>query len=114
MRTAKQDELDEKHGTPEQFEKAIWKAYADLFITHEEATSAIRRYQAEWDAASTGFCTANAPVSGGTPSAQVGCSADVCETRIAVESAMKHRGQWEDTPRRHYPPNNRMCETDKG
>lgn len=48
----------------------------------------------------------NVPVSGGTPSAQVGCSADVCETRIAVESAMKHRGQWEDTPRRPYPQNN--------
>jgi hypothetical protein len=55
MRTAKQDELAEKHGTPEQFEKAIWKAYSDLFISHEEATSAIRRYQTEWDDASTGY-----------------------------------------------------------
>ena len=51
---------------------------------------------------------ANVPVSGGTSSAQVGCSADFCETRIAVESATKHRGQWENTPRRPYPQNEKV------
>ena len=50
----------------------------------------------------------NVPVSGGTSSAQVGCSADFCETRIAVESATKHRGQWENTPRRPYPQNEKV------
>jgi hypothetical protein len=59
--TKKQEELAEKHGTPEQFEKAIWKAYSDLFISHEEGTSAIRRYQTEWDDAATGYA-ANAPL----------------------------------------------------
>jgi len=75
MRTAKQDELAEKHGTPEQFEKAIWKAYSDLFISHEEATSAIRRYQTEWDDAATGYA-ANAPAEARVlPSPPAGCSA---------------------------------------
>ena len=46
--TPKQKELAEKHGTPEQFEKAIWKAYADLFITSTEAWTAIRKYKEEW------------------------------------------------------------------
>lgn len=49
--SSKQKELAKKHGTPEQFEKAIWKAYADLFITVTEAWSAIRNYQYEWDRA---------------------------------------------------------------
>lgn len=40
--TKKQEELAEQHGTPEQFEKAIWEAYADLFITRTEAWAAIR------------------------------------------------------------------------
>ena len=63
VRTIKQDELAEKHGTPEQFKKAIWKAYSDLFISHEEATSAIRQYQTEWNDASTGYA-ANAHADG--------------------------------------------------
>jgi hypothetical protein len=46
--TKKQKELAEKHGTPEQFEKAIWKAYSDLFITSTEAWSAIMKYKDEW------------------------------------------------------------------
>ncbi len=50
--TEKQKELAEKHGTPEQFEKAIWKAYTDLFLSATEAWSAIRSYQYEWDQAS--------------------------------------------------------------
>jgi protein subunit release factor A len=50
--SAKQDELAEKHGTPEQFEKAVWKAYSDLFGSQEEAVSAIRKYRNEWESAS--------------------------------------------------------------
>ncbi len=49
--TEKQRDLADKYGTPEQFEKAIWKAYADLLITVTEAWSAIRNYQYEWDRA---------------------------------------------------------------
>jgi hypothetical protein len=45
----KRKELEEKHGTPDQFEKAIWKAYADLFITMPEAMAAIQKYKAEWE-----------------------------------------------------------------
>jgi len=33
------------------------------------------------------------------------CSVDVYETRTAVESVMKHRGQCEDVPCRPYPQN---------
>jgi hypothetical protein len=43
-----QKELAEKHGTQDQFEKAIWKAYADLFITMPEAMAAIQNYRDEW------------------------------------------------------------------
>ena len=58
--TDRQKELAEKHGTPEQFEKAIWKAWDDLFISSNEADAAIKKYRAEWDAAGTGICTSNA------------------------------------------------------
>ena len=57
--TDRQKELAYKHGTPEQFEKAIWKAWDDLFITSDEADAAIKKYRAEWDAAGTGVCTSN-------------------------------------------------------
>ena len=57
--TDRQKELAEKHGTPEQFEKAIWKAWDDLFITSGEADAAIKKYRAEWDAAGTGVSTVN-------------------------------------------------------
>lgn len=43
-------ELQEKHGTPAQFEGAVWKACWDLFITYEEAVKAIADYKAEWEA----------------------------------------------------------------
>jgi len=33
------------------------------------------------------------------------CSVDVYETRTAIESVTKHRGQWEDVPCRPYPQN---------
>ena len=46
--TKKQQELAEKHGTPEQFEEAIWKACDDLFITTQESVAAINRYKNEW------------------------------------------------------------------
>jgi hypothetical protein len=46
--TKKQEELAEKHGTPEQFEKAIWKACDDLMITTQEAVAAINGYKYEW------------------------------------------------------------------
>ena len=49
--TRKQKELAEKHSTPEQFKKAIWKAYADLFITSAEAWAAISSYKDEWERA---------------------------------------------------------------
>ena len=49
--TKKQEELAEKHGTPEQFEKAIREAYFDLFITWKEACAAIKNYNAEWEQA---------------------------------------------------------------
>jgi len=40
--------LTEKHGTPEEFEKAIWNAYNSLMITFPEAVKAIRDYNNEW------------------------------------------------------------------
>ena len=46
--TNKQKELAEKHGTPEQFEKAIWKACDDLTITTKEAVATINGYKYEW------------------------------------------------------------------
>lgn len=46
--TMKQEKLAEKHGTPEQFEKAIWKACDDLTITIQEAVAAINEYKYEW------------------------------------------------------------------
>jgi hypothetical protein len=42
------EELRSKHGTPEEFERAVWKAYADLFITKGEADAAIAKYRVEW------------------------------------------------------------------
>lgn len=48
---SKQSQLAEKSGTPEQFEKAIWKAYSYLVISNEEAIAAIKKYRAEWDEA---------------------------------------------------------------
>ncbi|HEY2155990.1 MAG TPA: hypothetical protein VGH33_10195 [Isosphaeraceae bacterium] len=45
------EELRAKHGTPEAFERAVWKAYADLFITKGEADAAIAKYRTEWNLA---------------------------------------------------------------
>ena len=62
--TKKQEELAEKHGTPEQFEKAIWKACDDLTITTQEAVAAINGYKYEWMQAGH---TANASSTGRRP-----------------------------------------------
>ena len=43
------EELRKKHGTPKEFADAIWAAWADLFITMEEAKAAIHKYHNEWD-----------------------------------------------------------------
>jgi len=44
-------ELRVKHGTPEEFEIAVWAAWADLFITTAEALEGIKKYKLEWDEA---------------------------------------------------------------
>jgi hypothetical protein len=46
--TPAQQVLQEKHGTPEMFEEAIWKAHAQLFVTTDEAVTAINKYRQEW------------------------------------------------------------------
>lgn len=45
------DELTKAHGTPQQFEAAVWAAWAQLFVTTEEAVEGIEKYKAEWLAA---------------------------------------------------------------
>lgn len=49
--TVAQWKLIEKHGTVTDFEKAIWKAHDDLFITTVEAMAAINGYRHEFIAA---------------------------------------------------------------
>ena len=46
--TPRQRELKDKHGTPEEFEAAVWRAYADLWITEGEASAGISKYRREW------------------------------------------------------------------
>lgn len=46
--TPKQIELIKKHGTPKQFEAAIWDAWTKLEITTEEANAAITGYNHEF------------------------------------------------------------------
>ena len=46
--TVKQWKLIEKHGTVTDFEKAIWKAHGDRFITTVEAIAAINGYRHEF------------------------------------------------------------------
>lgn len=45
------EELRKKHGTPKEFEDAIWRACNDLFITDSEAIDAIKKYEKEWESA---------------------------------------------------------------
>lgn len=40
--------LTKKHGTPAEFERAIWEAYNSLMITLPEAQKAIQNYKNEW------------------------------------------------------------------
>ena len=51
--TKAQEQLAKDHGTPEQFEQAVWNAYANLMIAYDEANAAIMRYRAEWAAAAS-------------------------------------------------------------
>lgn len=39
------------HGTPEEFEQAIWRAANDLFLTDDEACVAITKYRKEYSEA---------------------------------------------------------------
>lgn len=49
--TKKQEYLKSVHGTPEDFEKAIWTAHGYLVITENESRRAIEKYKDEWEAA---------------------------------------------------------------
>jgi hypothetical protein len=44
-------ELQTAHGTPAEFEAAVWAAHAQLFVTTEEAEAAIAKYRDEWNLA---------------------------------------------------------------
>jgi hypothetical protein len=44
----KQKALAEAHGTPDQFERAVWAAWAQLFLTTSEAERAISDYYQRW------------------------------------------------------------------
>lgn len=45
-------QLQAQHGTPAEFELAVWKAYTDLMVTADEAAVAIHKYRQEWAEAS--------------------------------------------------------------
>jgi hypothetical protein len=47
--TDKQQELKGKHGTPDEFEAAVWNAHDQLFLTADEAVAAINKYRQEWE-----------------------------------------------------------------
>ena len=44
-------ELRSSHGTPEEFERAVWEAHGQLFVTTDEAVAAIGKYREEYAAA---------------------------------------------------------------
>ena len=46
--TPAQKVLQEKHGNPEVFEKAVWAAHAQCFCMTDEALTAIAKYRQEW------------------------------------------------------------------
>lgn len=46
-----QREMIAKHGTPDQFEAAVWRAHADGFVTTAEADEAIRKYKSDYNGA---------------------------------------------------------------
>jgi hypothetical protein len=47
--TKRQENLKEKHGTPNEFAFALYRAADDLFITYEEADKAIEKYNKLWN-----------------------------------------------------------------
>ena len=49
--TKEQLRLKSIHGTPEEFEKAIWAAHGYFVITQNEAQRAIDKYKEEWKTA---------------------------------------------------------------
>lgn len=49
--TPAQQILAQKHGTPDQFNKALLRAFATLIINRTEVEQALQKYQMEWDAA---------------------------------------------------------------
>lgn len=48
--TDEQKRLAKDHGTPAEFERAVWRAVGD-FISVAEAREAIAKYEAEWQEA---------------------------------------------------------------
>lgn len=44
-------DLTKAHGTPQEFERAVWLAYSQLLIDTPEAVTAIERYKREYEAA---------------------------------------------------------------
>lgn len=46
-RLQKVGDLIALHGSPQEFELAVWRAHADLFLTTEEARAAIHEYHEE-------------------------------------------------------------------
>jgi hypothetical protein len=46
--TPAQEALKAKHGTPEEFEVALYNAFAQLFITWDELVEAASKYRQEW------------------------------------------------------------------
>ncbi len=47
-RTDAQRLLAQKHGTPLEYEDAVWAAYATMDIDMTEALAAITKYRVEW------------------------------------------------------------------
>ena len=50
-----QKRLKAKHGTPQQFREALWKAYSTLDISFSEMEQAIEKYDREWWTAAGSF-----------------------------------------------------------
>lgn len=49
--TQAQEKLKAEHGTPWEFRKACVIAWKNLWITDDEFTEAVKKYEAEWRAA---------------------------------------------------------------
>lgn len=44
-------ELEDRHGTPEEFAEAVWAACEHLMVTPMEAKESVSEYWKEWEAA---------------------------------------------------------------